>query len=213
MDLMAEKSDRQNFLNVLTSGYKEEVLKELLDNPEYLFTVNEITGEVNGSYNSVKNFLRDLEKFNIVKFQRKGNSYLIQYNQDSRYHEVIKTLLRADNQPLEQAAEKYAEKFYTDSGLKDHIRSIVLFGSVARGTAGPNSDIDILVLTEENVDEEKIEQKARNYAQQTGTEFEIVPVVENSREFRNNLVHSKRFETNVEKDGILLEGEELELEN
>lgn len=32
------------------------------------------------------------------------------------------------------------------SALKDNVLGIVLFGSVARGTANPNSDIDMLVL-------------------------------------------------------------------
>jgi len=206
-------SEKKNFMNLLASGYKQEVLQELVDSPGYMFTVNELVGKVSGSYNSVNNFLRQLEEFNIVKFQKKGRTYLVQYNQDSRYHEVIKILLRADNTPLEEAAEKWAEEFYQNSGLKNEIKSIVLFGSVARGTAGPNSDIDILILTEEESKIEEIKDKARKKAQRLHFDFELVPVVESAEEFRNNLVNGKRFETNVEKDGIVLEGEELEFED
>lgn len=206
-------SNKKNFMNILVSGYKQDVLEELVDNPDYMFTVNELTERVSGSYNSVNKFLRELEEFNIVSFQKKGNSYLIEYNQDSRYHNVIKSLLKADNTPLEEAAEKYAEKLYNESGLKDQIRSIVLFGSVARGTAGPNSDIDILVLAEEDADNEKLKKEGRKYARQIHLDFEVVPVVEDAEEFRNNLVHGKRFETNVETDGIVLEGEEIEFED
>lgn len=213
MSTATKSANPKNFMNLLVSDYKHEVLEQLVDNPDYMFTVNELAEKVSGSYNSVNNFLRDLEEFNLVSFQKKGNNYLIEYNQNSRYHETIKTLLRADNAPLENAAEKYAEKLYHHSGLKDQIRSILLFGSVARGTAGSSSDIDILILAEEDVDHENLKSEARKYARQLHLDFEVVPVVEDASEFRNNLVHDKRFETNVEKDGIVLEGEELEFKN
>lgn len=213
MGAAAQSTERKSFLNLLVSGYKQEVLKHLVDNPDYKFTVNELAGSVSGSYNSVNKFLRELEEFNIVSFQKKGGSYLIEYNQDSRYHEVIKSLLRADNEPLEKAAREYAEALAQDTYVEERIRSIVLFGSVARGTAGPNSDIDILVLTEKDADIEEVKKEAKNYAEQMDLEAELVPVVEDAKEFRDNLVHGKRFETNVKTDGIVLEGEDLEFED
>lgn len=213
MGAAADRSNRKNFLDLLISGYKQEVLEELVDSPDYMFTVNELAEEVSGSYNSVNKFLRKLEEFNIVSFQKKGSGYLIQYNQDSIYHDVIKSLLRADNKPLEKAAQDYAQALVRDTYVGGQIRSVVLFGSVARGTAGPNSDIDILVLTEEDADTEEVKTEAMTYAEQMKLDFEVVPVVEDAREFRNNLVHGKRFESNVEKDGVVLEGEELEFED
>jgi predicted nucleotidyltransferase len=207
------RSDQDKLLNVLTSNYKEEVLKELIDNPGYTYTVNEIVEEVSGSYNSVKDFLRELEIFDIVRFQKKGGNYLVEYKQDSRYHEVIKTLLRAENQPLEQAAKKYVEEL-TNEEFSKKIISIVLFGSVARGTADVNSDIDLLILVEDQEDVEPIKSKARNYAERKlDISNELVPVVETVEEFRENLENGERFEKNIAKDGIVLAGEELDFEN
>lgn len=213
MSPTTKTSGKNSFMDLLASGYKQEVLEALIDKPGYMFTVNELANDVSGSYNSVNKFLRQLEDLDIVGFQKKGRSHLVQYNQDSRYHDVIKTLLRADNMPLEEAAERYAEELYSDSGLEDQIKSVLLFGSVARGTAGSNSDIDILVLADEDSSVEKIKNKARNRAQKAQLEFEIVPVVESVKEFRNNLAHGKRFENNVKKDGIVLKGEELEFKD
>lgn len=210
---VAADSERKRFMDFLSSGYKREVLEELVDNPDYMFTVNELAERVSGSYNSVNSFLRDLEEFDIVSFRRKGGSYLVEYSHDSRYHDAIKTLLRADNAPLEEAAERYAGELYSESGLSDCIRSIVLFGSVARGTAGSNSDVDILVLVNRESDVEDIKQRVRREARGLDLDFELVPVVESVEEFRDNLAHGKRFETNVEKDGIVLEGEELEFKD
>ena len=207
-------SKPDKLLNVLTSDYKGEVLKELLDSPEYTYTVNEIAEKVSGSYNSVKNFLREMERFDIVSFQKKGGTYLIQYNQNSRYHEVLKQLLRADNKPLKETAEAYANKLVKYLDIKNQIKSVILFGSVARGTAGPDSDIDILILTEDDADTDRVKTSVRNYAEkQVDIENDVVPVLESEKEFRDNLANGKRFETNVSKDGIVLEGEELDFKN
>lgn len=201
-------------IDTLTSRYKTEVLQELIDNPDYTYTVNEMAEDVSGSYNSVRNFLRELERFDIVTFTKKGGSYLIEYNQDSRYHDVITDLLRADNQPLEDAARKYAEKLYTDHDVKSSIRSIVLFGSVARGTAGPDSDIDVLVLTDDNADIDRVENTVQSYAEkQVEIENDVVPVVETATEFAENARAGKRFETNVLNDGIVLKGDEIDVED
>ncbi len=212
---MAEQAPAK-LVDILTSGYKTEVLQELLDNPDYTYTVNELAENVSGSYNSVMSFLRDLERFDIVTFTKKGGSYLINYNPESRYHEVIKDLLRADNQPLEDAAKRYAEKLYNDHDLKEkgQIRSIVLFGSVARGTAGPGSDIDVLVLADDDANTDRVENTAKSYAEkQVDIENDVVPVVETASEFAENAEAGKRFETNVLNDGIVLEGDELDVES
>jgi len=213
MAATANQSSQKNFMNLLVSVYKQDVLEELVDNPDYMFTVNELAEKVSGSYNSVNKFLRELEEFNIVSFRKKGSSYLVEYNQSSRYHDVIKSLLKADNTPLEEAAKEYAEKLYNESHLKGQIRSIVLFGSVARGTAGPNSDIDILILTEEEADNKQLKSEARRIAQKMHLDFEVVPIVEGIEEFKHNLARGERFEKNLETDGVVLEGEELEFED
>jgi len=206
-------SGPDKLLNLLTSDYKGEVLKELLDNPGYTYTVNEMAGEVSGSYNSVKNFLRELERFDIVSFQKKGGTYLIQYNQDSRYHKAIKNLFTAENQPLKEAAEKYAENLIKEE-FSEKISSIILFGSVARGTADVNSDIDILILVEDQEDVEPIKSKARNHSERKmKISNELVPVVETVEEYKENLENEERFEKNVSKDGVVLEGEELDFKN
>ena|SRR3990172_10897367 len=55
------------------------------------------------------------------------------------------TSTRPDLQILyERAAREFAKRVLEDFG--DQIRSVILYGSVARRTAGENSDIDVLVL-------------------------------------------------------------------
>jgi len=51
------------------------------------------------------------------------------------------------SQTLQHLAEKYAAT--AQAVLGDNLTSVVLFGSVARGEAQPNSDIDLLVICRE----------------------------------------------------------------
>ncbi|HXG15818.1 MAG TPA: nucleotidyltransferase domain-containing protein [Calidithermus sp.] len=48
---------------------------------------------------------------------------------------------------LRAAAERYAGLL--EAHLGDRLVSVVLFGSVARGEAGPNSDLDLLIVGED----------------------------------------------------------------
>lgn len=205
----------ETFVELLAGEYKKEVLETLVDNPLYPFTVNELAEKVSGSYNSVSNFLRELERFDVVGFTKKSGSYLVTYNQDSRYHQAIKDLLRSDNKTLENAAREYAEKLYTDCNKEDsQIKSILLFGSVARGTAGPDSDIDILIITEPDAEIDRVEDIARTYAENhVEIENDIVPVVEDAEEFSKNYREGKRFESSVMKDGFGLKGGNPYVEN
>jgi len=207
-----EKED-EKLLDILTSGYKREVIEELVDNQSYTYTVNELSENVTGSYNSVRNFVKDLQRFNIVNLTKKSNSNLVEYNPESRYHDVLISLLKAENQPLEEAAKNYAEQIAKELD-KENLHSIVLFGSVARGTADIDSDIDILILTKNNESTSKIKETARNHSSiDQEIQTEIVPVVESIQEFKENLEKNQRFEESVARDGIVLEGEELEFKN
>lgn len=206
---------KKTFLNLFAQEYKGEVMRELLDNPEYQWTVNELVGEVSASYNTVDDFLRELSEYDIVRFQKKGNYRLVTYNPDNRYHDVIKSLFQVDVEPLRERAEAYAHEFYGEGDVGappviEHIVSFVLFGSVARGSADADSDIDILILVHEHADINTVKQWAEECRNVSDDFDRVVPVVERVQEFRNNYRHGKRFETNVMRDGVTLQGAELD---
>lgn len=202
---MAEK-----LVDLLGQEYKSEALKFLKDNPDDFFSINEITENTSGSNPSVKGFLEDLSDLGVVKFRKKAGSYLVEYNQNSKYDKAIKELLRADLRDLIHQAEWYARSVFDDDEIGDDIMSIVLYGSVARGTADSNSDIDILILVKNQSDEEKIMERSLELARKRSDEqTEIVPMVEKMGEFKENFHSTNRFESSVFDDGKVLEGKKL----
>lgn len=199
---MSDQADKfSEFL--LGKQYRKQVLQELLRKPDYEYTVNEIADKTVGSYMSVRKFLRNLESFNVVKIRKKGNYSLVELNKDSIYSEVILTVLRSDITPLRTVAEDYSSQIRQRWG--DKVDSIYLFGSVAKGCADKNSDIDILILAAQDSQEE-IKERASKLAQKMdyGADNVISPLVESKQEFKRNLAEGERFETEVADFGIKL---------
>ena len=202
---MAEK-----FTDLLGQEYKAEVLKFLKDNPDDFFSINEITEKTSGSNPSVKKFLEELSDIGLVKFRKKGGSYLIEYNPDSRYDEAVKSIFKVEIDELWRKASMYGYLLRKDDKIGEHIESVILYGSVARGTADSNSDIDILILTDGEIEEDEIMETALKISKEkSDEEVEIVPMVETIEEFQENWsVGTSRFETNVVRDGEILKGQD-----
>lgn len=207
---MTEKNVKSgSFPELIVSGWKLEVLSSLVDKPDYSYTIRELSKKTSGSYGSVREFVHRLGGKDVVELEKKGSSFLVNYNRDNRYHQLIRQLLRTESERLIEIAKEYAEKLYEER--KSEIHSVVLFGSVARGSATAESDIDILVVTNPSSEEGKIKDEARKLAGEIGHEYgvNIVPLVEEYEEFKDNLSERERFEINIKKDGEVLEGEDI----
>lgn len=200
---MAEK-----FVDLLGKEYRGQVLRFLRDRPDQMFTINEVAESVDGSYPAVRDFLRDLEDLDLVRIRKKGGSYLVEFNIDSRYFHAVDAMFKVETSPLLEAADNFVmDLVNSDRDLDRKIVSVNLFGSVARGTSDANSDIDILFVVGDKVNTDyfknQIVEKAKN------NDYEIVPVVETESEFIENYEDGKRFEQNVVRDSRWLYGDDL----
>lgn len=199
----------KDFASMVFKSYEKEALEELLDNPDYGFTVKELSDSVSGSYNSVKNFLEKLNEFGIVRFTSKGNYRIVEYDAENDYHEVLKSIFTVEKSERMRVAEDYAEKFYEMN--REEVVSVAVFGSVAKGTADKGSDIDIIIITENKVDTKRIKNEATKLRDRKSFS-KVVPVTESLEEFRDAIARESRFEKNVYRDGKVLAGESLSAE-
>lgn len=207
---MSEEQSRE-FVDLVLEPYEKETLRRLLNNHDYQWTVNELVEAVPASYNTVRRFLDELFDYEIIYYQKKGNYRLVQYNTLNRYHRIITGMFSADTGSLKKLAEDYVSVFneQVEEDVADKVVSIILFGSVARGTADKDSDIDVLLLTGDDKGKDLVEMWAIQIRNEIDRFGDVVPVVESLREFRNKYSHGKRFENNVVQDGITLYGEDL----
>lgn len=196
------------FVDLLGKEYKGEVLEFLKENQGDFFSINEIAENTSGSNPSVKKFLQELAELGVVKFRKKPNSYLVEYNPHSRYDDAIREVLKADISDLWEQAVLFSVGLMED--YSEQIDSVILFGSVARGTADSNSDIDILVLISDSVVKSDMKSKVLDKARNSDSEADIVPIVEYTSEFRENYMSDDRFSSSVVRDGKALKGMKIE---
>ena len=194
-------------MDLLGKEYRGQVLRFLRDRPDQMFTINEIAESVEGSYPAIRDFLRELEDLNLVKIRKKGGSYLVEFNPESRYFHAVDAIFQVEVDPLLMEADEFVHDIMDADGLEEKTVSVVLFGSVARGTADANSDIDLLFVVEDGVDTDYFKNLILQKAK--GRDHEIVPVVEAESEFLENHGKEKRFEQNIVRDSKVLYGDSL----
>lgn len=181
---------------------KLKVLEELLDRPEKEYSISDLSEESGASYDLTHRFAGQLSELGIISKKKIGGSVIVQLNQESPYVEKLQELVRIDSRPLVDVAEQYAEELKQEK----EIESVVLFGSVARGTPRTDSDIDILILAQEN--REGVESYANKLASRYEREDKIVftPIIESWSGFKEDLKTGSPFAEEVKKDGKILTG-------
>lgn len=119
------------------------VLRALVRYKGKIYTVRGLAEDAGASHPEVSKTLNELEKFGIVQIQPVGRAYQVSLNEKSYVlSKIIKPILKAEEKTLDEVI----------SILKSHlstkkITSAVLFGSVAKRVERDNSDIDVLVVS------------------------------------------------------------------
>lgn len=124
---------------ILFKEYRRKVLGLLLLSPARRYHVREIarlTGTVAGTINKE---LKKLAEAGVLSASRQGNQLLYAANTDCPIYEELVGILRKTSGIAEVLAEALLP-------LADRIEAAFVFGSVASGKAGNDSDIDFCVV-------------------------------------------------------------------
>ena len=91
---------------------------------------------------------------------------------------------------------------------KNKIHKIILFGSYARGDYKDNSDVDLLIVWQENRNcgAEKIEDIAYEYLLEKGVYFSIKVLT--IKQYNDLRYKGSPFIKNIEEEGLFLENDE-----
>lgn len=109
--------------------------------------------------------LHYLEELGLVQRRAVGRSYLCSLK---RSHRVVRTML----DPMFKAEVALPQRLAQDLArfLKGGCLSAVLYGSVARGEAGPRSDVDLLIIVEDDLAARTFAGKRQDKAEQVAQE-------------------------------------------
>ena len=186
---------------VLGSEKRRKIVQTMLNHPEKDWSVPELEKITGTPHATVWRTVLDVENAKILRSRLLGKkTKLFNLIEGSPYLPALKSALAVETLPLREVAEEFAREV---SKLVA-IESCVLYGSVARGAATLESDIDVLVLVKKSTKalKEQITKIAGDVSHRTGRS--IVPTVLLDFEFDGMVKTKHEFATAVKKDGITI---------
>jgi len=143
-----------SLLNLLNSKTKVKIIRFLLTY-EASMSEREIASILKVSHMSVNRTMRELADMNFVNFVVVGKAHLWRVNRKSYAFKVLHKLIKKvseTKEPLENLKETLVKNL-----PKALIKRVVLFGSLAKGSERPDSDIDVFIVVKNNQDKQKLE--------------------------------------------------------
>jgi predicted nucleotidyltransferase len=125
-------------------GATPHILNFLSDNPEISVSIRQLATVTPLSERATREAVDALETSDLVETHREGNARRVQINRArlQKPADPIRSIPQTEFQTPVRVAQQYIQDELAD------VRGIILFGSVARGTADRQSDIDLWVLVE-----------------------------------------------------------------
>lgn len=149
-------------LPIFRSPEQAEILTRLYLNSERPWEFSELAGI--GARATVDRELRRLLAGGLVTVERVGRTRLFRAPVDSPLFEPLRQLLE----------RSFGAEVQLREGLegRDDVEAAAIFGSWARGEAGPSSDIDLLVIG--TATQERLETDLRPVSKSAGREINFV---------------------------------------
>lgn len=130
---------QQSPASVLFPGYRRRVLGMLLLHPEESLHGREIARRTGLPAGTLTRELKRLAEVGLLNCERRGNQRIYSANTRSPIFEELSGILRKTSGMADVLAEAL-------DPLIDNIDVAFIFGSVARGTEGQGSDVDVLII-------------------------------------------------------------------
>lgn len=133
-----------NYLEQLLGGrVAVSLVRTLLNYKGKVFTVRKLAEAAKVSSSEAAVVVQQLEKYGILQIQPVGKSYLIALNDKSYVLDrILKPMINAEQETLSELVS-VLKKHLAD----ERIIAAGLFGSITRGSEREDSDIDLLVIS------------------------------------------------------------------
>lgn len=130
--------------SLLGSRVMLRLVKALISYPGKIFTVRKLAADAHVSSSEAAVLVQDLEKYGVIRVQPVGRSYLITLNEQNYIlNKILKQIIKAEQDTLNELITILHRYFNNEK-----IISAVLFGSVAQKREREDSDIDILIISD-----------------------------------------------------------------
>lgn len=189
-----------NYLEgILGSKVRVGIVRALLKFPEKLFTARELANFIKVSHTPVLKSLKDLVGMNLIEIEKHGTSNLIKLNKKSYLYEPLKDLFKYENN-TKGILISYLKKIIS------HAEMVLLFGSIQKNKEKINSDIDLLVVTENKKKvEDSIKEKQSIIIKKFGNPLSVIILTKKQFISKKN----KPFAKDLRKNYRVIGGKDL----
>ena len=133
--------------DALFSGTRQKLLGFLFGQPEVAYTLGELIERARAGSGAVQREVTRMVESGLVRVEGKGRSRLYRSNPDAPIFEELCGIARKLFGPQETIRAALEP-------LHERLKMALLYGSVARGEDRANSDIDVLIVSDELLLEE-----------------------------------------------------------
>lgn len=161
-----------------------KILSHLLKNPEKEFKEIELIKNCNVGKGAGAEAINRLSSSNILKVKRVGKTKIISLNATHPVAFSLRLLFDQHRYLSLPESRMSAVSFFRENAC-NLSKAIILFGSLAAGTYGEDSDIDLLVITD---DEKEINKTRKEVSEFTGEKINVhlLKPRDAKREFKEN---------------------------
>lgn len=132
---------------IFSSESVSEILELLINNPHQEFSISQIQRVIERGSSSTNKGIDILEALDLIKIRKKGKKYLISINREKikKPDDPIFSISQESfRDPIREFKQEILDKV-------DYVAGIIVFGSVARGEADRASDIDMMIIVEDDI--------------------------------------------------------------
>ena len=147
-DAMADKDSSApgkkstGMADALFPAVRQKVLALFFGQPDQSFSVSEVIDLANAGRGAVQREISRLTGAGLLAVVVRGRHKEYRANPDAPVFEELRGLVRKTLGPFAELRSAVAE-------LGDSVRLAVLYGSLARGTEGADSDVDLLLVSDD----------------------------------------------------------------
>ena len=188
---------------VVGSRSKVKLLRVLFKFAESEFTGDDLARKAGVSKPMAHRALSELMAENVVARRVAGRAYLYRLVPGSYSVRLVAPLFQNSESPLGELGRLFSRKLQSSP-----VVSAVLYGSLARGEGGPESDIDVYLIVKRAEDRERVETMVADLNRATLKSFgnRLSAMVKTLEESRRAYRERRGLELEVESQGRVLAG-------
>jgi len=149
--------------NILNSKSKIAIIRLFVSKtPDFKATGREIAKLTSFSPPAAHAALKELFNQGVLKLDNIGKQHIYSLDNNNRIVQKILKPMFKEEVSLRDELKDFLVKQIDKAGIKEKILSIILYGSLQRGEAHHESDVDIAVIIKSQKDKKEIEDKFLN---------------------------------------------------